>query len=124
MMMMVILIVDGELMDVIEMMVDKQAVLVVHMEVDDVTKELEKMDQEQDGGLETVAMMMMVILIVDGDDDGRHIEMMVEKQAVLVVHMEVDNVTKELGKMDQEQDEGLERAPMMMMVKVGIDGRH
>ena len=25
--------------------------------------------------------------------------------------------------MDQEQDEGLERAPMMMMVKVGIDGR-
>ena len=69
-------------------------------------------------------MMMMVILIVDGDDDGRHIEMMVEKQAVLVVHMEVDNVTKELGKMDQEQDEGLERAPMMMMVKVGIDGRH
>ena len=30
MMMMVILIVDGELMDVIEMMVDKQAVLVVH----------------------------------------------------------------------------------------------
>ena len=36
-MMMVILIVDGELMDVIEMMVDKQAVLVVHMEVDEVT---------------------------------------------------------------------------------------
>ena len=32
--------------------------------------------------------------------------MMVEKQAVLVVHMEVDNVTKELEKMDQEQDEG------------------
>ena len=30
-MMMVILIVDGELMDVIEMMVDKQVVLVVHM---------------------------------------------------------------------------------------------
>ena len=43
-MMMVILIVDGELMDVIEMMVNKQAVLVVHMEVDDVTKELEEMD--------------------------------------------------------------------------------
>ena len=42
-MMMVILIVDGELMDVIEMMVDKQAVLVVHMEVDYVTKELEEM---------------------------------------------------------------------------------
>ena len=124
MMMMVILIVDGELMDVIEMMVDKQAVLVVHMEDDDVTKELEEMDQEQDEGLERAPMMMMVILIVDGDDDGRHIEMMVEKQAVLVVHMEVDNVTKELGKMDQEQDEGLERAPMMMMVKVGIDGRH
>ena len=50
------------------------------------------------------------------------IEMMVDKQAVLVVHMEVDDVTKELGKMDQEQDEGSERAPMMMMVKVGIDG--
>ena len=31
-------------MDVIEMMVDKQVVLVVHMEVDDVTKELEEMD--------------------------------------------------------------------------------
>ena len=43
-MMMVILIVDGELMDVIEMMVDNQADLVVHMEVDDVTKELEEMD--------------------------------------------------------------------------------
>ena len=51
------------------------------------------------------------------------IEMMVDKQAVLVVHMEVDDVTKELEEMDQEQDEGLERAPMMMMVKVGIDGR-
>ena len=60
MMMMVILIVDGELMDVIEMMVDKQADLVLHMEVDEVTKELEKMDQEQDEGSETVAMMMMV----------------------------------------------------------------
>ena len=43
---MMMVIVDGELMDVIEMMVDKQAVLVVHMEVDDVTKELEEMDQE------------------------------------------------------------------------------
>ena len=43
MMMMVILIVDGELM-----VVDNQADLVVHMEVDEVTKELEKMDQEQD----------------------------------------------------------------------------
>ena len=123
-MMMVILIVDGELMDVIEMMVDKQADLVLHMEVDKVTKEMRKMDQEQDEGSERAPMMMMVILIVDGDDDGRHIEMMVEKQAVLVVHMEVDNVTKELGKMDQEQDEGLERAPMVIMVKVGIDGRH
>ena len=37
--------------------------------------------------------------------------------------MEVDDVTKELEKMDQEQDEGSERAPMMMMVKVGFDGR-
>ena len=44
------------------------------------------------------------------------IEMMVEDQADLVVHMEVDNVTKELEKMDQEPDEGLERAPMMIMV--------
>ena len=52
------------------------------------------------------------------------IEMVVDKQAVLVVHMEVDDITKELEEMDQEQDEGLERAPMMMMVKVGIDGRH
>ena len=31
-------------MDVIEMIVDKQADLVVHMEGDDVTKELEEMD--------------------------------------------------------------------------------
>ena len=111
------------MMDVIEMMVDNQADLVVHMEVDDVTKELEKMDQEQDERSETVAMMMMVILIVDGELMDV-IEMMVDKQAVLVVHMEVDDVTKELEEMDQEQDEGLERAPMMMMVKVGIDGRH
>ena len=59
-------------MDVIEMIVDNQAVLVVHMEVDNVTKELGKMDQEQDERSETMAMMMMVILIVDGDDDGRH----------------------------------------------------
>ena len=110
-------------MDVIEMMVENQADLVVHMEVDDVTKELEKMDQEQDGGLETGAMMMMVILIVDGELMDV-IEMMVDKQVVLVVHMEVVDVTKELEEMDQEQDEGLERAPMMMMVKVGIDGRH
>ena len=43
-MMMVILIVDGELMDVIEMMVDKQADLVLHMEVDEVTKEKRKVD--------------------------------------------------------------------------------
>ena len=54
-MMMVILIVDGELMDVFEMMVDKQAVLVVHMEVDEVTKDLEKMDQEQDEGFIIIA---------------------------------------------------------------------
>ena len=87
------------MMNVIEMMVDNQADLVVHMEVDDVTKELEKMDQEQDGGLETVAMMMMVILIVDGELMDV-IEMMVDKQAVLVVHMEVDDVTKELEEMD------------------------
>ncbi len=44
MLMMVILIVDGELMDVIEMMVDKQADLVLHMEVDEVTKEKRKVD--------------------------------------------------------------------------------
>ena len=43
-MMVVILIVDGELMDVIEMMVDNQANLVVHMEVDEVTKEMRKVD--------------------------------------------------------------------------------
>ena len=67
--------------------------------------------------------MMMVILIVDGELMDV-IEMMVDKQADLVVHMEVDDVTKELEEMDQEQDGGLERAPMMMMVKVGIDGRH
>ena len=53
--MMVILIVDGELMDAIEMMVDNQADLVVHMEVDEVTKELEKMDQEQDEGFIIIA---------------------------------------------------------------------
>ena len=79
------------------------------------------MDQEQDERSETVAMMM--ILIVDGELMDV-IEMMVDKQVVLVVHMEVVDVTKELEEMDQEQDEGLERAPMMMMVKVGIDGRH
>ena len=44
MMMMVILIVDGGLMDVIEMMVHNQADLVVHMEVDEVTKEMRKVD--------------------------------------------------------------------------------
>ena len=44
MMMMVILIVDGELMDVIEMLVDKQADLVLHMEVYEVTKEKRKVD--------------------------------------------------------------------------------
>ena len=60
------------MMNVIEMMVDNQADLVVHMEADDVTKELQEMDWEQDEGLERAPMMMMVILIVDGDDDGRH----------------------------------------------------
>ena len=60
MMMMVILIVDGELMDVIEMMVDKQADVVVNLEANKVTKEKRKVDQEQDEGSETVAMMMMV----------------------------------------------------------------
>ena len=48
--MMMILIVDGELM-----VVDNQADLVVHMEVDDATKELEKMDQEQDEGFIIIA---------------------------------------------------------------------
>ena len=43
-MMMVILIVDGELMDVIEMMVDNQADLVVNLEADKVTKETRKVD--------------------------------------------------------------------------------
>ena len=52
------------------------------------------------------------------------IEMMVDNQADLVVHMEVDDVTKELEKMDQEQDERSETVAMMMVVKVGIDGRH
>ena len=55
MMMMVILIVDGELMDAIEMMADNQADLLVHMEVDEVTKDLEKMDQEQDEGFIIIA---------------------------------------------------------------------
>ena len=41
---MMMVIVDGELMDVIEMMVDKQADLVLHMEVDEVTKEKRKVD--------------------------------------------------------------------------------
>ena len=57
---MMMVIVDGELMDVIEMMVDKQADLVVNLEADKVTKEKRKVDQEQDEGSETVAMMMMV----------------------------------------------------------------
>ena len=43
-MMMVILIVDGELMDVIEMMVDNQADLVVSLEADKVSKEMRKVD--------------------------------------------------------------------------------
>ena len=42
--MMVILIVDGELMDVIEMMVDNHADLVVNFEADKVTKEMRKVD--------------------------------------------------------------------------------
>ncbi len=42
--MMMILIVDGVVMDIIEMMVDKQAELVLHMEVDEVTKEKRKVD--------------------------------------------------------------------------------
>ena len=79
------------------MMVDKQADLVVNLEADKVTKEKRKVDQEQDEGSETVAMMMMVI--VDGELMDV-IEMMVDKQAVLVVHMEVDDVTKELEEMD------------------------
>ena len=43
-MMMVILIVDGELMDVIEMMVDNPADLVANLEADKVTKETRKVD--------------------------------------------------------------------------------
>ena len=43
-MMMVILIVEGELMDVIKMMVDNQADLVVNLEADKVTKEMRKVD--------------------------------------------------------------------------------
>ena len=43
------------MMNVIEMMVENQADLVVHMEVDEVTKELEKMDQEQDEGFIIIA---------------------------------------------------------------------
>ena len=96
---MMILIVDGELMDVIEMMVDKQADLVVNLEADKVTKEKRKVDQEQDEGSETVAMMMMVILIVDGELMDV-IEMMVDKQADLVVNLEADKVTKETRKVD------------------------
>ena len=41
---MMILIVDGVVMDIIEMMVDKKADLVLHMEVDEVTKEKRKVD--------------------------------------------------------------------------------
>ena len=57
---MMMVIVDGELMDVIEMMVDKQADLVVNLEANKVTKEMRKVDKEQDKRSETVAMMMMV----------------------------------------------------------------
>ena len=42
--MVMMVIVDGELMDVIEMMVDKQADLRLHMEDDEVTKEKRKVD--------------------------------------------------------------------------------
>ena len=42
--MMMILIVDGVVMDIIEMMVDKQADLRLHMEDDEVTKEKRKVD--------------------------------------------------------------------------------
>ena len=42
--MMMMVIVDGELMDVIEMMVDKQADLVVNLEANKVTKEMRKVD--------------------------------------------------------------------------------
>ena len=41
---MMILIVDGVVMDIIEMMVDKQADLVVNLEADKVTKEKRKVD--------------------------------------------------------------------------------
>ena len=41
---MMILIGDGVVMDVIEMMVDKQADLVVNLEADKVTKEMRKVD--------------------------------------------------------------------------------
>ena len=41
---MMILIVDGVVMDIIEMMVDKQADLVVNLEADKVTKEMRKVD--------------------------------------------------------------------------------
>ena len=41
---MMILIVDGVVMDVIEMMVDKQADLVVNLEANKVTKEMRKVD--------------------------------------------------------------------------------
>ena len=103
------------------MMVDKQADLVVNLEADKVTKEKRKVDQEQDEGSETVAMMMMVILIVDGELMDV-IEMMVDKQADLVVNLEADKVTKEKRKVDQEQDEGSETVAMMMMVILIVEG--
>ena len=61
--MMMILIVDGVVMDIIEMMVDKQADLRLHMEDDEVTKEKRKVDQEQDEGSETVAMMILLNIV-------------------------------------------------------------
>ena len=37
-------------------------------------------------------------------------------QADLVVNLEADKVTKEMRKVDLEQDEGSERAPMMIKI--------
>ena len=44
MMMIMILVVHEELMDVIVMMLNRQADLVVHLEANEVTKEVEKVD--------------------------------------------------------------------------------
>ena len=48
MMMIMILVLHGELLDVIEMILDRQADLVVHLEANEVTKEVEKVDCEKD----------------------------------------------------------------------------